>query len=150
MEDDTRTPLILSAPGMKTAGGKTSAMVEFVDIYPTLAELASLPLPTHLEGTSFKPLLSEPQRPWKRAAFSEYPRDIGKNRLMGYSMRTDRYRYTKWVNRKDHTKVDAVELYDHQTDPQENTNIAKEPSNQKIIADLDARWQAGWQAAKPN
>lgn len=150
MEDDTRAPLILSAPDMKAAGGKTSAMVEFVDIYPTLAELASLPLPTHLEGTSFKPLLSEPQRPWKRAAFSEYPRDIGKNRLMGYSMRTDRYRYTKWVNRKDHTKVDAVELYDHQTDPQENTNIAKEPSNQKIIADLDARWQAGWQAAKPN
>ena len=146
VEDDTRAPLILSVPGMAKAGGATNALVEFVDIYPTLAHLAGLPLPAHLEGTSFKPLLDQPDRPWKSAAFSQFPR--GKA-LMGYTMRTDRYRYTKWVNRKDPAKVDAVELYDHQTDPQENTNLAKDPAKREIIADLDKKWQAGWKAGVP-
>ena len=146
VEDDTRAPLILSVPGMAKAGGATNALVEFVDIYPTLAELAGLPRPAHLEGTSFKPLLDQPDRPWKSAAFSQFPR--GKA-LMGYTMRTDRYRYTKWVNRKDPAKVDAVELYDHQTDPQENTNLAKAPAKREIIADLDKKWQAGWKAGVP-
>jgi iduronate 2-sulfatase len=146
VEDDTRAPLILSVPGMAKAGGATNALVEFVDIYPTLAELAGLPRPAHLEGTSFKPLLDQPDRPWKSAAFSQFPR--GKA-LMGYTMRTDRYRYTKWVNRKDPAKVDAVELYDHQTDPQENTNLAKDPAKREIIADLDKKWQAGWKAGVP-
>ncbi len=146
VENDTHAPLILSVPGMGKVGGKIDALVEFVDIYPTLADLAGLPLPSHLEGTSFKPLLANPDRPWKTAAFSQYPR--GKN-LMGYTMRTDRYRYTKWVNRKDHSKVDAVELYDEQTDPQENTNIAKLPANKEIISKLDTRWQAGWKAVIP-
>jgi iduronate 2-sulfatase len=146
VEDDTRAPLILSVPGMAKAGGATNALVEFVDIYPTLADLAGLPRPAHLEGTSFKPLLDQPDRPWKSAAFSQFPR--GKA-LMGYTMRTDRYRYTKWVNRKDPAKVDAVELYDHQTDPQENTNLANDPATREIIADLDKKWQAGWKAGVP-
>lgn len=68
---------------------------------------------------------------------------------MGYTMRTDRYRYTKWVDRKNHSKVDAVELYDRQTDPQENTNIANQPANKEIVAKLDEQWQAGWKAAMP-
>ena len=134
---------------MAKAGGKIDALVEFVDIYPTLAELAGLPLPAHLEGISFKPLLANPDRPWKTAAFSQYPRKSGKKDLMGYTMRTDRYRYTKWVDRKNHSKVDAVELYDRQTDPQENTNIANQPANKEIVAKLDEQWQAGWKAAIP-
>jgi flagellin-specific chaperone FliS len=68
---------------------------------------------------------------------------------MGYSMRTDRYRLTVWVDRKDHTKVDASELYDHQTDPQENTNIAKDPANADLVKKLMAQWKLGWQGAKP-
>ena len=67
---------ILSVPGMKNAGKHTDALVEFVDIYPTLAELAGLPLPGHLEGTSFRPVLDDPNRPWKTAAFSQYPRPV--------------------------------------------------------------------------
>ncbi len=74
VENDVNAPLILSVPGMKNAGVCTDALVEFVDIYPTLSELAGLPLPGHLEGTSFKPLLDDPKRPWKSAAFSQYPR----------------------------------------------------------------------------
>ena len=68
---------------------------------------------------------------------------------MGYSMRPDRYRFTVWVNRKDHSIVDAIELYDHQTDPQENVNIAKDPANAKLVEQLMEQWKKGWQGAKP-
>ena len=75
VENDTSAPLLLSVPGMKTAGKHTDALVEFVDIYPTLAELCGLPLPQHLEGASFVPVLRRSvDRPWKTAAFSQYPR----------------------------------------------------------------------------
>jgi len=70
----TRVPLILSAPGMKVARGtKTDALVELIDMYPTLCDLAGLPQPAHLEGHSFAPLLEESDQPWKQAAFSQYP-----------------------------------------------------------------------------
>ena len=138
-------PLILSAPGMKSAGAHTAALVEFVDIYPTLSELAGLPLPSHLEGTSFKPLLDNPGLPWKTAAFSQYPRKENGG-LMGYSMRTERYRFTVWVSDKDHSKVDAIELYDHETDPQENANIAK--AKPELVKELMEQWKKGWQGVK--
>jgi arylsulfatase A-like enzyme len=152
VENDTNVALLLSVPGMKHAGARTNSIVEFVDIYPTLSELAGLPLPQHLEGASFKPLLDDPKRPWKQAAFSQYPRAAGKSgsgALMGYSMRTERYRFTVWVGRTDHTKVDAIELYDHQTDPQENTNIAKAPANAALVERLMVQWRQGWKGALP-
>jgi len=152
VENDTNVPLLLSVPGMKHAGAKSNSIVEFVDIYPTLSELAGLPLPKHLEGVSFKPVLENPQRPWKEAAFSQYPRNAGKSgsgALMGYSMRTERYRFTVWVGRDDHSKVDAIELYDHRTDPQENTNIAKLPAHAALVEKLMVQWRGGWQAAVP-
>ena len=142
VENDTNAPLLLSAPGVKTAGKQTTALVEFVDIYPTLAELAGLRLPTHLEGKSFKPLLENPNRSWKTAAFSQYPR----RKLMGYAMRTDRFRFTVWVDKKDHTKVDAIELYDHEKDPQENVNVAK--ANPELVNRLMAQWKQGWRGAR--
>jgi iduronate 2-sulfatase len=148
-ENDTRAPLIISAPAMKHAGAKSGALVEFVDVYPTLAELAGLPLPSHLEGVSLKPLLDQPERPWKSAAFSQFPRKVGKKNLMGHTMRTTRYRYTKWVFKQNPEKTDAVELYDHEKDPQENTNIAADPANAAIIRTLDQQWHAGWRAAVP-
>ena len=152
-ENDTNAPLILSVPGMKNAGAHSNSLVEFVDVYPTLSELAGLPLPKHLEGLSFKPLLSEPNRPWKTAAFSQYPRASGRSGamldLMGYTMRTDRYRFTVWVDNTDHTKIDAIELYDQQTDPQENVNVAKQPANAALVDQLMTQWRKGWQGALP-
>jgi iduronate 2-sulfatase len=145
VENDANAPLLLSVPGMKNAGKHCSRLVEFVDIYPTLSELAGLPLPAHLEGVSVKPLLDDPNRTWKAAAFSQYPR---KN-LMGYSMRTDRYRFTVWVGRQDHSKVDALELYDHETDPQENVNVARLPANAEVVKRLMEQWRQGWRGAKP-
>lgn len=149
VENDTNAPLLLSLPGMKHAGERTDALVEFVDIYPTLADLAGLPKPAHLEGSSAAPLLDHPRRTWKNAAFSQYPRSIQGKHLMGYSMRTDRYRFTRWVRRDDHTQVDAVELYDHKNDPQENVNIAGDPRNKSLVAKLTRQWQAGWRGARP-
>ena len=153
VENDVNAPLIFSAPGMKTAGKHTDALSEFVDIYPTLCDLAGIPKPGHLEGTSLKPVIDDPSRPWKTAAFSQYPRPAGKSGgfgpLMGYTMRTDRYRFTVWASRDDHTKVDATELYDHLTDPQENTNLAKHAEQAATVEQLTAQWKKGWQGAKP-
>lgn len=148
-ENDTNAPLLLSAPWLRTAGAQSRALVEFVDIYPTLADLAGLPLPGHLEGLSFKPVLEQPDRPWKTAAFSQYPRSNGGRNLMGYSMRTERHRFTVWVERGNPAKVEAVELYDHQADPQENQNLAAEPGQQPLVERLMAQWRAGWRGALP-
>ena len=151
-ENDTNGALLLSVPGMKHAGAKASGLVEFVDIYPTLAELAGLPLPAHLEGLSFKPVLDHPTRPWKPAAFSQYPRPgnsaTGGIPLMGYSMRTERYRFTVWLHRDDPGKVADIELYDHQADPQENLNVAKSPAHRELLEQLMAQWRGGWQGAQ--
>ena len=149
VENDVNAPLIISAPGQKAAGQSTAALAEFVDIYPTLCDLAGVPAPDHLEGVSLKPLMDNPALSWKTAAFSQYPRKSDGQELMGYTMRTDRYRLTVWVDRDDHTKVDAIELYDHQTDPQENTNVAKDPANADLVKSLMEQWKAGWQGAKP-
>jgi arylsulfatase A-like enzyme len=147
VENDTNAPLLISVPGLKTAGQRTNSLAEFVDIYPTLAELCGLPLPEHLEGASLVPVLRDPTTAVKSAAFSQYPRGVDGRQLMGYTMRTDRYRFTRWVGRNDHSKVDAVELYDHQTDPQENVNIANSPENAELVARLTEQWQQGWRGA---
>jgi iduronate 2-sulfatase len=123
-EQGTRVPLLVSHPGMKTAGQRTRALVELVDLYPTLAQLCDLPLPKHLEGTSFAPLLENPDQPWKKAAFSQYLR-TGKPPHTGRSIRTDRWRYTEWHDLKG--KPTGVELYDELNDPQETVNLAVIP-----------------------
>ncbi|MFA5858564.1 MAG: sulfatase [Elusimicrobiota bacterium] len=141
----TRVPLILRVPGTKNIGVKIPALTEYVDIYPTLCELTGLPLPEGLEGVSMVPLLDEPNRDWKSAAFSQYPRP---NKVMGYTMRTKQYRYAEWKNR-DTGEVVGVELYDHQSDPGENVNLALDKKNKDLCAKLSAQLNAGWKAAKP-
>ena len=68
---------------------------------------------------------------------------------MGYTMVNERYRIVQWVLREDLSKVVALELYDHQTDPQENQNIAKRPENAALLKSLQIKLNAGWKAAKP-
>lgn len=139
----TRVAMIISAPRQKTAGKTTAALSEFVDIYPTLCELAGLPLPEGLEGTSLVPVINDPDRPWKKAAFSQYPRQ----NAMGYSVRTDRYRYTEWA--EPGQEPVGVELYDHQADPAENVNLAGLPENKELVIKLSKMLKDGWKAAKP-
>jgi len=157
-ELDTRVPMILSVPGpalrkggpgMKTAGPRaqgrrTWALTEYVDIYPTLCEVCNLPVPGHLEGLSMVPLLKDPECPWKKAAFSQYPR----GKVMGYSMRTQRFRYTEWRDRKT-GKVLARELYDHQKDPQENINTVAQPEYKQDVQHLVQMLKSGWCGARP-
>lgn len=146
MELDTRVPLIVSAPKAAARGVTSDALVEFVDIYPSLCELAGLPVRGELEGVSFKPLLDTPHRPWKTAAFSQYPR----SRRMGYAMRTARYRFVRWVDGKDpRGKAVAVELYDHENDPGETVNLAGDPKHADTVAALTRQLLAGPDAAKP-
>lgn len=143
-ELDTHVPMIISVPGQKNKGGRTAALTEFVDIYPSLCEVCSLEVPGHLEGASFVPLMSDPKRKWKNAAFSQYPR----GKVMGYSMRTDRYRYTEWQERKT-GKVVGRELYDHDTDEAENENIAESPGMKSTVVKLSGMLKGGWKKAGP-
>lgn len=133
-EIDTRVPLIISAPGKRTKGKKTKALVELVDLYPTLAELAGLPQPEHVQGKSLVPLMENPDLPWKNAVFSQYPR----GQLMGYSMRTERYRYTRWQKKDNPDQILAVELYDLEKDPKALLNIAGSPGKEHIVKQLEA------------
>lgn len=139
-ENATRAPLVVSAPGADAPGRNTEALVEFVDIYPTLAQLAGLPVPETLDGTSFAPLLDNPELPGKKAALSEYPR----KGAMGRSIRTDRYRFTLWQQRGDAEETVAVELYDHETDPQENENLAARPEHAALVKRLTAELKTQW------
>ena len=141
-ELDTRVPMLLSVPGMQTAGRRTWALTEYVDIYPTLCEVCGLAVPGHLEGLSVVPLLKNPDLPWKKAAFSQYPR----GKIMGYSMRTDRFRYTEWRDRRS-GRVMARELYDHQKDPQENVNAIEQPDYTVHVKRLARMLKGGWRAA---
>lgn len=149
----THAPLIISVPGQKTAGQTTKALVEFVDVYPSLAELCGLPVPPGLEGTSFAPLVKNPDLPWKKAAFSQYGRgrssryDAAKD-PMGYTMRTDRYRYTEWI--APDKKTVGVELYDQQEDPQDNVNLATNPEFKELIGKLSKQLHDGWKTAVPD
>lgn len=138
-ELDTRVPLIISLPGKKNAGARTDAIVELVDLYPTLADVCGLGIPEGLGGRSLKPLLEETETEWNKPAISQFPRPgyyNGKPEFMGYSMRTDKYRYTKWINIET-GEAFARELYDHHTDPYEAENLAVEENYMETIADLD-------------
>ncbi len=150
-EHATRGCLMMRAPGKQNAA-KVEGLTEFVDIYPTLCDLAGLDKPEHLEGTSFAPLLDDPARQWKKAAFSQFPRSYKGKSYMGYSMRTERYRYTEWKEKKGGKITDnlgGVELYDYQTDPEENTNLADDKKHAGVRKQLAAMLNAGWQGARP-
>lgn len=116
MEDSARVPLIIAAPGRRGNGKACRSLVEFVDIYPTLAEICVLTPPRELHGRSMVPLLDNPRLPFKKAAFTQ----LQYEKITGRSVRTDRYRFIRWESEG----TVEEELYDHQTDPGEFTNIA--------------------------
>ncbi len=129
-ETSLHSPLIVRAPGIK-AGNRTNALTEYLDIYPSLCELCKLSLPGHLQGKSFVPLLKNPELPWKKAVFSRYFR--------GDSVKTDRYRYTEWRDKKD--KVYARMLYDHSVDWVENVNISERLRSKALVRKLSKMLQ---------
>lgn len=140
----TRVPMILSTPKQPPAsvGKSTAALVEFIDVYPTLVELCGLPAPAKLEGKSFVPLLADPAAPWKAAAFSVYQKNVPElgGTALGRAMRTQRYRLIEWSGKTEGKRV--YELYDHESDPQENTNVANRPEMKPVLDKLVAQMHA--------
>ena len=125
-EQSARSPLIIRAPGMKGNGTATTRIVEFVDIYPTLTELAGLKNPQGLEGRSLKPLLQDPLTEWNGTAITQVLRPADQRLpepVMGRSIRTSRWRYSDWAEGEA-----GVELYDHASDPMEFSNLALQPN----------------------
>lgn len=139
-EESARVPLIVSAPGNKSAGKSSRALVELIDLYPTVAELCRLPNPGHLEGQSMVPLLDRPGRGWKSAAFTQVAAPGG---IVGRGVCTDRYRYIRWTG-----PHPDEELYDHKDDPREFTNLARGKPNDPGLARMRAVLDAGWEAAR--
>lgn len=130
-DESARAPLIIAAPGAKGRGHTSPAVVEFVDVYPTVAELAGLRAPRGLAGRSLKPLLERPDREWDHAAFTQILRPGQAQPIMGRAITTARWRYIEW----DEGRA-GRELYDHAIDPQELTNVANDPQHAKLIRDL--------------
>jgi len=133
----TRAPLLVSVPKGATAGRSCAAPVEFVDVYPTLADLCGLPLPPGLEGASLKPFLADPAAPAAKVAISQYPRGAGDGAgpVMGYSIRDERWRLTLWRERHG-TRIVATELYDEANDPAETVSLHDRPEHRPVIESL--------------
>ena len=146
-EESARVPLIIASPSGKANGKSAAAIAELIDVYPTLAELCGLKTPDGLPGKSLVPQLTDVANPGKGFALTQVRRGgtgggkKGKDKsaqekadagpFAGYSLRTHRWRYTEWDSGKR-----GVELYDHENDPLEFTNLAKDPQHAATIAEL--------------
>src|SRR5688500_5800555 len=130
-ERSARAPLIMAGPGVTARNRSTSRVVEFLDIYPTLAALARLSPPAGLQGRSLTPLLRNPRADWQHAALTQVRRGPANAAFMGYSVRTERWRYTEWDEGKR-----GVELYDQRADPDELRNLAADPKHTDTAGEM--------------
>ncbi len=130
-ERSVRMPLIIAAPGF-TKNKATQKTVELLDLYPTLADLCGLKAPENLEGASLRPILVDPKTSsWDKPAVSQVWHSP---RAWGYSIRTEKWRYTEWLEGKA-----GRELYDHSTDPNEIKNLAMDPAYFRTIRELSKK-----------
>jgi iduronate 2-sulfatase len=130
-ERSARAPLIVAGPGVSSAGRASPRTVQLLDLYPTLADLAGVSPPAGLHGRSLAPLLKDPTAAWAHPAVTQVRRGGPADGFMGYSVRTERWRYTEWDSGKR-----GVELYDEMNDPREMRNLAADPKHQNIVADM--------------
>jgi len=131
-EESSRVPLVIAGAGVERPGEATPRLAELVDIYPTLLELCRLPKVEGLAGTSLVPVLQDPDRATKTAAFTMGKVGAARKVQLAESVRTERYRYTEWPDGQ-------VELYDHERDPYELRDLAEEPSQRKTVEELKRR-----------
>ena len=153
-----RAPMIIRAPGFTDQGAITTSIVEFVDLFPTVVDLAELPAVPFCsngpqadilcsEGASMLPLFHNPKGRFKTSAFSQYKRSP---KLMGYTIRIPTFRYTEWVSFADNKpqwgNLVGVELYDHTSDPHEMVNRATDESYVQTSNKLSKMLHEGWRA----
>ena len=136
-EIDVRVPLLMKAPGIIDGGSRSKAYVELVDLYPTLCQLSGIPVPAHVKGQSFLPLLKNSNALFRKNIYSLWPSYAGKrtdpeSAIIGYAVQDDRYRYIEWTRVKNDSVL-AVEMYDHQLDPAENVNVAPMPKYKQVL-----------------
>jgi len=142
-EESARVPMIIAAPKAKAKGKGCGRTVELLDIYPTLADLAGLTAPSNLHGKSLRPLLDNPKAKWTKPALTQVTRARGRqNQIMGYSVRTERWRYIEWDEGRK-----GAELYDHQKDAREHTNLADDPKHARTVAEMKQLLRQGTMAA---
>ena len=130
-ERSARAPLIVAGPGIPSKGRATKRIVEFLDLYPTLAELTGLDPPQGLHGRSLVPLIKNPTATWDHPALTQVRRGPADSAYMGYSIRTEQWRYTEWDGGKRGT-----ELYNEVDDPQESKNLAGDAKFEKTVAHM--------------
>ena len=132
-EEAARTPLFIVDPRASANGKASKRTVELVDLYPTLTDLAGVKAPEGLEGVSLRPLLADADAAWNRAAYTQTVTK-GKDKVHGFSLRNERWRFTEWQNAEK-----SCELYDHDNDPQELKNLANNPAYAKVIVEFKAQ-----------
>jgi len=133
-EESARVPLLIVAPGVTKPGTVARAPVSQVDLYPTLAELAGVKAPAALQGQSLVPMLRDVGVTGRNWALTQVTRGNGPRRTFGYTLRTPRWRYTEWDGGEA-----GRELYDHDADPRELTNLAAEADRADVVAELAAQ-----------
>jgi arylsulfatase A-like enzyme len=156
-EESARVPLLLVAPGVSKTGGVATSPVSLVDLFPTLAELCGVKAPSNLQGQSLVPMLKDPSVAGRSWAVTQVVRDggnrrtgastaVGDNgkRFFGYSLRTLRWRYTEWDE-----GGEGRELYDHNADPRELTNLAEHSSHAETVERLSAQLRAAVKTTFP-
>jgi arylsulfatase A-like enzyme len=124
-EEATRAPFLIAAPGVTKPGTICDRTIDYMSIYPTLCELAGIPIPKHVEGVSIKPLLVDPKARWDRPAITTHG-------YQNHAVRTEAYRYIHYANGDE-------ELYDEKADPLEWKNLAADSNYASVKKEL-AQW----------
>jgi choline-sulfatase len=143
-EESARVPLLVVAPGVSRAGSAAATPVSHLDLYPTVTGLAGVTPPGNLQGQSLVPILRDPSQPGRGWALSQVARGGANNRFYGYSLRTARWRYTEWDEGRQ-----GRELYDHEADPRELTNLASAAGSEPVVAGLSATLRQAVAASLP-
>lgn len=156
-EENARVPLLIVAPGVATKGASAKSPVSHIDVFPTLAELCGIKPPSNVQGQSLVPMLKDPSVAGRGWAITQVMRGGGPARasvttnvgsdgpaFFGYTLRTPRWRYTEWDEGKK-----GRELYDHDADPRELTNLADSADHAKTVEDLSKQLRDAAQATYP-
>ncbi|MCA9034432.1 MAG: sulfatase [Planctomycetaceae bacterium] len=138
-EESSRVPMLIVAPGVGTPGGVVEAPVSHIDVFPTLAELCQVPTPENIQGQSLVPMLKDSTETGRGWAITQVrrggqPGNKSNPPFFGYSLRTRRWRYTEWGE-----GAQGRELYDHDADPRELTNLASRPEMAGTVKELSER-----------